>query len=343
MIEQSEAEGRLKKDLEIKENVRTTYAKVAVADTQGESCGTSQSCCGTSPAKGADYSKQLGYSEDELKNIPDGSNMGLGCGNPTAIAGLKTGEVVLDLGSGGGFDCFLAARKVGDTGRVIGVDMTPEMLAKARLNAQKGGYRNVEFRLGEIEHLPVENGIVDVIISNCVVNLSTDKPQVFKEAARVLKPGGRFIISDIVATAPLPENLKKDLTLQSGCMAGSMLIDEIKSSMKAAGLENVVIQTKESSRAFIKEWAPNTGIENYVVSATIEAYRPVLELKKSAQVDNISVSLPGAVATGMFSASAKQQSLAAASTVANNSSTTNPPVADNNTSCKPGLGCCPTK
>ncbi len=326
----------LEKEIEIKENVRTTYAKVAVADNKGENCGISQSCCGTSPAKGADYSKQLGYADEELSNIPDGANMGLGCGNPTAIAGLKAGEVVLDLGSGGGFDCFLAARKVGETGRVIGVDMTSEMISKARLNAQKGGYRNVEFRLGEIEHLPVENEIVDVIISNCVVNLSTDKPQVFREAARVLKPGGRFIISDIVATSPLPESIKSNLTLQSGCMAGSMDIEELKRALKAAGLENVVIQVKESSREFIKEWAPGTGVEKYVASATIEAYRPTLELKKSAQVDNISASVPGAVGTGMFSASAKQTPLPPDSPSAFVAPVTG-------SACKPGSGCCPTK
>ncbi len=330
----------LERELEIKENVRKSYADVAVADTKGESCGISESCCGTSAAKGVDYAKQLGYSEDELASVPLGANMGLGCGNPTAIAGLKAGEVVLDLGSGGGFDCFLAARKLAGTGRVIGVDMTPEMISKARLNAQKGGYSNVEFRLGEIEHLPVENESVDVIISNCVVNLSTDKKQVFKEAARVLKKGGRFIISDIVATATLPENIKNDLALHSGCMAGASPIEELKSALKDAGFENVVIEVKEASRMFIKNWSYDKGAENYVASATIEAHRPVLELKETTQRANNAV--PAGVSHGaMFAASAKQATLA--STAASGASTQGQASTSDATPCTPGSSCCPTK
>ena len=267
----------LPQDIEVRDSVRDAYAKVAIADNESASCGISKSCNGTEPDKGADYSTQLGYSSEDISAVPTGANMGLGCGNPTAIAGLKAGETVLDLGSGGGFDCFLAARKLAGTGRVIGVDMTPEMLMKARLNAQNGGYTNVEFRLGEIEHLPIENNSIDVIISNCVVNLSTDKPQVFKEAARVLKPGGRLIISDLVATSPLPENIKRDLALYKGCMAGATLIEELKQALSAAGLENIKIDVKEESRTFIKDWS-TSGVENYVASATIEAYKPALHV-----------------------------------------------------------------
>jgi ubiquinone/menaquinone biosynthesis C-methylase UbiE len=199
--------------------------------------------------------------------------MGLGCGNPTAIAALKEGEIVLDLGSGGGFDCFLAARKVGKTGRVIGVDMTPEMLQKARLNAKKGGHENVEFRLGEIEHLPVADNSVNVVISNCVLNLSTDKPQVLREAYRVLKPGGRLAVSDIVATEELPDHIKKNLELYSGCMAGATPIKVLQESLDEAGFIHVSINVKEASRQFIKKWSYDSGAENYVASATIEGIK----------------------------------------------------------------------
>lgn len=200
--------------------------------------------------------------------------MGLGCGNPQAIAALQAGEVVLDLGSGGGFDCFLAASQVGDSGQVIGVDMTPAMISKARINADKGGYRNVEFRLGEIEHLPVADGTVDVIISNCVINLSPDKAQVFRDSFRVLKSGGRLAISDIVATAELPEDAKRDLALYAGCMAGASLIAELESMMHAAGFERISITPKDASREFIRNWAPGRKIEDFVVSANIEAFKP---------------------------------------------------------------------
>jgi ubiquinone/menaquinone biosynthesis C-methylase UbiE len=204
--------------------------------------------------------------------------MGLGCGNPQAIASLKPGETVLDLGSGGGFDCFLAARQVGESGRVIGVDMTPEMIRKARSNAQKsaqkGGHANVEFRLGEIEHLPVADRSVDAIISNCVINLSPDKPAVFRDAFRVLKPGGRLAIADIVATAALPEDARQDLALISGCVGGAAPMDEIETFLREAGFRDIRIQPKDSSREFIREWAPGRRVEDYVVSATIEAVKP---------------------------------------------------------------------
>lgn len=200
--------------------------------------------------------------------------MGLGCGNPQAIASLQSGEMVLDLGSGGGFDCFLAARAVGDQGIVIGVDMTPEMITKARRNAEKAGLGNVDFRLGELENLPVADGIVDVIISNCVINLSPDKERVLSEAFRVLKPGGRLAISDVVATAELPDDLKKDMAFHTGCIAGASLIQELESMLQRTGFENIRIKPKAESRTFIRGWMPGSKIEDYVVSATIEAVKP---------------------------------------------------------------------
>jgi SAM-dependent methyltransferase len=201
--------------------------------------------------------------------------MGLGCGNPRAIAGLQAGEVVLDLGSGGGFDAFLASSEVGDSGHVIGIDMTPDMLSKARANAEKGKFSNVEFRLGEIEHLPVADNSIDVIISNCVINLSPNKPQVFRDAFRALKPGGRLAISDVVATIEMPDELKNDPQLYAGCMAGASLIDELKQIMIDAGFEKVNIEPKDESKEFIKDWAPGRSIEDYVVSANIEAVKPL--------------------------------------------------------------------
>lgn len=257
---------------EIKQAVRNQYGKVA----QSNSCGCGPSCCTTPSADGA--SRELGYSEEQVNAIPEGANMGLGCGNPQAIAALKPGEVVLDLGSGGGFDCFLAAKQIGETGRVIGVDMTPEMVSKARLNAEKGNYLNVEFRLGEIEYLPVADNSVDVIISNCVINLSPDKHRVFMEALRVLKPGGRLAISDIVATAVLPEDLKKDLALYTGCMAGAELISDLEALLVDSGFTKVRISPKDESKSFIRNWAPGTAVTDYVVSATIQATKALPEL-----------------------------------------------------------------
>lgn len=255
----------------IRQAVLENYTKVA--QRGGGGCGPeAPGCCGGGTVS---ISNQIGYSEAELASVPEGADMGLGCGNPQAIASLKPGETVLDLGSGGGFDCFLAARQVGETGRVIGVDMTPEMIRKARANALKGGYSNVEFRLGEIEHLPVADRSVDAIISNCVINLSPDKASVFREAFRVLKPGGRLAIADIVATAALPEDARQDLALISGCVGGAALIDEIERLLREAGFRDVRIQPKDSSSKFIREWAPGRRVEDYVVSATIEAVKPV--------------------------------------------------------------------
>ena len=259
-----------KKSDEIRIAVMENYRKVAVSDQSGCGCASS-SCCARPDAS---VSIALGYSANDLSAVPEGADMGLGCGNPQAIASLKAGETVLDLGSGGGFDCFLAARSVGDKGLVIGVDMTPEMIAKARRNAENGGYTNVDFRLGELEHLPVADGIVDIIISNCVINLSPEKEKVFREAFRVLKPGGRLAISDIVATAPMPDEIKKDLALYACCIAGASSVRDIENILRETGFEQIKIILKEESKTFIREWLPNSQVENYIVSATIEAVKP---------------------------------------------------------------------
>jgi SAM-dependent methyltransferase len=216
--------------------------------------------------------------------------MGLGCGNPQAIAALKPGETVLDLGSGGGFDCFLAARQVGAAGQIIGVDMTPEMLSKARANAAKGGYRNVEFRLGEIEHLPVADSAVDVIISNCVINLSPDKQQVYREAYRVLRPGGRLAISDVVAVKPLPPAVKSNLDAHCGCVAGAALVPDLERILREAGFVDIDIRLKEESREFIRTWFPGSGVEDFVLSADIEAC-------KSAAAKGVPAALPESAAS----------------------------------------------
>jgi len=259
-----------------RQGVRDAYAQVARANNEGEGCGIGASCCGTSDdvAINTLISTRLGYSQADLDLVPAGADMGLGCGNPKAIASLKPGEVVVDLGAGGGFDCFLAAHEVGSSGRVIGVDMTPDMLSKARANAVKGRFENVEFRLGEIEHLPVPDASADVIISNCVINLSPDKSQVFRDAFRVLRPGGRLAISDVVATAELPEAMRNDAGLVAGCMGNASLIEELEGMMRDAGFEQIRIRPKDESKEFIKDWAPGRNVTDYVVSATIEAVRP---------------------------------------------------------------------
>jgi arsenite methyltransferase len=252
----------------VREAVRESYSKIAV---EGRSCCGPECCSG-----GGNAVEQLGYSATDANDAPSGANLGLGCGNPLAIASLKTGETVIDLGSGGGFDCFLASKAVGAKGKVIGVDMTAEMIARARTNATKGNYPNVEFRLGEIEHLPVADQTADVIISNCVINLAPDKEQVIAEAYRVLKPRGRLAISDIVALQPLPENIRTDLELHAGCMAGASLVSELKRALERVGFTKIKIEEKPGSREFIRDWAPGRGIENYVTSATIEAQKPIL-------------------------------------------------------------------
>jgi arsenite methyltransferase len=221
---------------EIKKSVREGYARIA--KQASPCCGSAKPCCG-SASSAQDVSQSIGYTAEELKAIPEGANLGLGCGNPVALASLREGETVLDLGSGAGLDCFLAANRVGAKGRVIGVDMTPEMIEKARENASKGNYANVEFRLGEIENLPVADSSVDAVISNCVINLVPDKGRAFREIFRVLRPGGRMIVSDIVVLAELPESIKNSIAAYVGCLSGAVMKDEYLGVIKAAGFEEV--------------------------------------------------------------------------------------------------------
>ena len=247
----------------IREEVRRRYGATA----RGASC-CSDECCTTTDAM------DLGYSDADKAAAPEAANLGLGCGNPLAIASLSEGQTVLDLGSGAGFDCFLAARAIGPSGRVIGVDMTHEMLSKARDNAQRNGFTNVEFRLGEIEALPVADNSIDVIISNCVINLSPEKQRVFDEAFRVLKSGGRLAVADMVATAPLPDDIKADWAAYTGCIAGALEVTDLERMLKSSGFRDIKIAPKDSSRSFIREWLPGKKIEDYLVSATIEAVKP---------------------------------------------------------------------
>jgi SAM-dependent methyltransferase len=259
---------------EIRQAVRRRYGEIARQDTPGCGCSPTASCCGPSPGSIEKMSQAYGYTKEQIDSVPEGANMGLGCGNPQAIASLKPGEMVLDLGSGGGFDCFLAAESVGESGRVIGVDMTADMVSKARQNAEKLGVKNVEFRLGEIEHLPVADASVDVIISNCVINLSPHKIDVFREAWRVLKPGGRLAILDVAALQTLPAEIKKDISLISGCVGGAETIEHIEKTLREAGFKDISIQPRDESRERIREWFPGRNLEDYVTSATIEARKP---------------------------------------------------------------------
>ncbi len=267
----------------IKNNVRQTYGKIVSSDrannnAQDLCCSNANSslessCCGTA-GNSNEISKQLGYSQDELNSVPEGSNLGLGCGNPQVIASINEGETVLDLGSGAGFDAFLALDKVGNAGKVIGVDMTTEMINKANENIKKRNFTNIEFKLGEIENLPLENNIVDVIISNCVINLSPNKSKVFDEAFRVLKNGGRLAISDIVSKQQMTEEMKQDSGAYCACISGASSVSEIENMLKKSGFQDIKIEPKSDSSEFIKNWSDKFVSENYVVSASITASKP---------------------------------------------------------------------
>jgi arsenite methyltransferase len=271
------------KDEKIKKIVREGYAKLAKKETT--CCTSTPAPCSCSTSTSDEISRRIGYSQEDLKSVPEGANLGLGCGNPVALAPLRKGETVLDLGSGAGFDCFLAAGRVGKSGKVIGVDMTPEMIDKARENARKGRYQNVEFRLGEIENLPVADGTVDVVISNCVINLSPDKKRVFEEAFRVLKPRGRLMVSDIVLMKRLPEIIKKNVQAYIGCLSGAEKKDIYLKTIENAGFQEV--------RVIEESFFP---IENMANDPTAQAIAktkeiPVEELKKIANtVASIKVS-----------------------------------------------------
>jgi SAM-dependent methyltransferase len=258
---------------EVRRSVRETYGRIAKS---GDSCcGPSTSpCCGPNAAPTPPALRDLGYDEADIEAVPGTCSLGLGCGNPVALASLREGETVLDLGSGGGFDCFLAAQRVGPKGRVIGVDMTPEMVEQARHNAREMAASNVDFRLGEIEHLPVADASVDVIISNCVINLSPAKTGVFREAFRVLKSGGRLAVADIVAIAAMPEELAQDKEMVSSCIGGASPVEDIKGWLLQAGFEDIHIAIREESREFVSCCAPGRGLEDIVASAMIEAVKP---------------------------------------------------------------------
>ena len=277
---------------EIRDYVRERYGAIA---EQADDAGASPGCgcgCGDAPAEGPaaggdrsggsccgsgspeSYNETLGYSAADAASVPAGADLGLGCGNPLALASIKPGETVLDLGSGAGFDCLLAARQLGGTGRVIGVDMTAPMIAKARRNAAQAGAANVEFRLGEIEHLPVADASVDLVISNCVVNLSPEKAQVFRETFRVLKPGGRLAIADIVATRPVPAALRQQLEAIGACVAGAALVADVEAMLTAAGFTRVRIEARDATRKTIAQWTDDPKVADFVVSAYVTAAKP---------------------------------------------------------------------
>lgn len=272
----------------LRETIRNRYGRIAASEGGGCGCGPASSCCGA-PAPQT-QARGLGYSRRELRGLPPGSNLGLSCGNPTALASLRRGETVLDLGCGAGFDVFLAARRVGPRGRVIGVDMTPAMIDRARRNAapfrRKTGLDNVEFRLGEIEHLPVADSSVDVVISNCVINLSPDKPRVWREIVRVLKPGGRAAISDMALLKPLPSALRGSVEALVGCIAGAVLVEDLRRMVSAAGLTSLRIQPQPGAvevlldprsrlyRVVQAGLPPGASLGNYVTSLSIRARKP---------------------------------------------------------------------
>lgn len=272
----------------VREKVRDSYARIAAAGTS--CCGPAANCCASAPP--AELARRIGYSPDELAALPEGANLGLSCGNPTALATLRPGEVVLDLGCGAGFDVFIAGRKVGPTGRVIGVDMTPEMISRARRNAEvyrrQTGLDNVEFRLGEIEHLPVADASVDVVISNCVINLSPDKQQVWHEIARVLRPGGRVAVSDLALLQPLPAAIAESVQALVGCIAGAVLVSETERMARQAGLIDITLNSHpeyvESMfdpcsplyREVMAQLPPGTKLSDYVTSLELTARKPAV-------------------------------------------------------------------
>jgi SAM-dependent methyltransferase len=288
---------RTKEGADVRDVVRSGYAKIAqeghlsAAVSGCSTLSTAGGCCGTRGAgwSASDLAEQIGYSAEQVASLPEGANMGLSCGNPTAIAAIAPGETVIDLGSGGGFDCFLAGPKVGHDGRVIGIDMTAEMIAKARRNIaayeKQTGLRNVEFRLGEIEHLPVADQSVDVVISNCVLNLSPDKPQVWREIARVLRPGGRVAVSDMALLRPLPESVQSQVAAMVGCVAGAVLIDEYRQAILDAGLVIDELRPKPeyvaALRSFkdplyariVEQLPAGTDIADFVTSIDVQARR----------------------------------------------------------------------
>jgi SAM-dependent methyltransferase len=264
-------------EIEIRKTVREAYG--VIAESKGSCCCTS---CGPDSKE---FAKSIGYSEDELASLPEGANLGLSCGNPTALANLKEGEVVLDLGSGAGFDCFVAAPKVGPSGKIIGIDMTPAMLETARENARKGGFSNVEFRLGEIESLPVADNSVDVVISNCVINLSANKRRVFEEILRVLKPGGRVSISDMALLKELPKKIRQSVEAYVGCVAGALQVDEYRRLVNESGLTGIKVTVSGSSactstdtqdptgRAMIDQLGKGESLQDFAVSVLVEGYK----------------------------------------------------------------------
>lgn len=274
------------KEEEIKKIVRKRYAKVA--ETNSSCCASASSCCSAPTSK--EVSSMIGYSEAEMTAVPEGANLGLGCGNPTAMASLKEGERVLDLGAGAGFDCFLAANKVGKEGKVIGVDMTPEMIDKARANAKKGKYTNVEFRLGEIENLPAADNSVDVVISNCVINLSPNKKRVFEEAFRVLSPKGRLMVSDIVLLKKLPESIRKNVEAYSSCISGAEIKDKYVELIRKAGFQDVkIIEEKTYPLEYIISDSTTQEIVrsmNMSKEEVNEAANSVVSIKVSATKTN---------------------------------------------------------
>jgi len=267
----------------IKAEVRRRYGSIAEGETILSTSSGSEGRCCESPAatpssgcccSGDEQALKLGYSAEDIAAVPEGANLGLGCGNPVALASLRSGQTVLDLGAGAGFDAFLAARAVGPSGKVIGVDMTAAMVTKARANAKKGGYLHVEFRLGEIEALPVADQTVDVVISNCVINLCPDKRPVYKEAFRSLKPGGHLAVSDVVAREELSDDVKRDLALHSGCLAGATLYSELQSILEEAGFKDISIKPKRNTDEVISSWESKRGFESKVFAAEVTATKP---------------------------------------------------------------------